>query len=618
MQRTISTLDERRIPIWVAGAACEGTEDVLSDCPEVGFGNKTDACSFQNILSVICFTSPDSAREGNLRLQDGDSGPGYEYGRLEIFLRGFWSTICDNSGFTPDTAVLACSLLGFDGGAALRFRVPYNGESNVLAANLPVGLASVDCDGDEASLLECTASQNDILSCGIDNINATDATVLACGNAAPSCDKTPPMEEGSVRLRGGFGSLCDPVYTGFVEVFHFEEWGAICTGSDDTDRLAADVICRQLGFPHGTLVDPLTNPADPVRIYNDYGGYTYAPYDPAVEEADEPQDRFWLSFLGCRGPEDTLLQCDLGQGFRTNNNGCSGGPVRLTAACRTFPVGAALEDVATPGAQEGDVRLVDQSTVANWQLGRLEVFFEGSWSQICAKEFDGPDANVACRQLGFGAGTVGPNRANGAQSAATSTIVFPEVAVVAPGCNGTEANLLECGPAPGRLSSFQSQDCFGDDGPGLLIACVTEPQEGEEGALRLTDGGNGDSGTPGIGILEIFHAGAWGTVCSAEGFDYDYGPPLTEARRAISLADAFLCVHWCLSVNHGLHFAPSICSRPHTPFDTHRYVIASSMPHVADAILATFCLLSCCQSSRFTVLYVLELLTSVALMPLSP
>jgi len=56
---------------------------------------------------------------------EGDSGPGYEYGRLEIFLRGFWSTVCDEEGFTPNSAAVACRILGFDGGAALRFQVPY-------------------------------------------------------------------------------------------------------------------------------------------------------------------------------------------------------------------------------------------------------------------------------------------------------------------------------------------------------------------------------------------------------------------------------------------------------------------------------------------------------------
>ena len=65
-----------------------------------------------------------------------------------------------------------------------------------------------------------------------------------------------------MRLVGGFGTLCDPLHSGFTEVFHDGEWGAIClepfSGSTNPpeDRLVADVVCRQLGFPHGTLVIP--------------------------------------------------------------------------------------------------------------------------------------------------------------------------------------------------------------------------------------------------------------------------------------------------------------------------------------------------------------------------
>ena len=53
---------------------------------------------------------------------------------------------------------------------------------------------------------------------------------------------------------------------------------------------------------------------------------------------------------------------------------------------------------------------------------------------------------------------------------------------------------------------------------------------GEERALRLTDGGDGGATSEGRGVLEIFHAGAWGTFCKGAGAfgTYDYGPPLTE------------------------------------------------------------------------------------------
>lgn len=61
-----------------------------------------------------------AVRDGSLRLADSSSGPGYEYGRLEIFIRGFWSTVCDagGKGFTPDSARVACRILGFGGGRA--------------------------------------------------------------------------------------------------------------------------------------------------------------------------------------------------------------------------------------------------------------------------------------------------------------------------------------------------------------------------------------------------------------------------------------------------------------------------------------------------------------------
>lgn len=65
--------------------------------------------------------------DGATRLVDGSADPAarYEYGRLEIFARGFWSNVCNNDRFTPDAAQVACRALGYDGGAALRFTQPY-------------------------------------------------------------------------------------------------------------------------------------------------------------------------------------------------------------------------------------------------------------------------------------------------------------------------------------------------------------------------------------------------------------------------------------------------------------------------------------------------------------
>lgn len=68
-----------------------------------------------------------AAMDGSTRLVDGGADPQgeFEYGRLEIFERGFWSNICSNGRFTPEAAQVACRALGYDGGAPLRFTQAY-------------------------------------------------------------------------------------------------------------------------------------------------------------------------------------------------------------------------------------------------------------------------------------------------------------------------------------------------------------------------------------------------------------------------------------------------------------------------------------------------------------
>ena len=151
-----------------------------------------------------------------------------------------------------------------------------------------------------------------------------------------------------MRLRGGFGTPCDPVHSGFIEILHNGEWGSICT-DESVSSIVADVVCRQLGFPHGTGIDPLTEPSPPAPEDGSYyypGYYSYS----TTEEAEEPVDRFWLSDVSCSGTEERLVDCDLGSGFRNNEGGCVRSPHRAHIACRQFPVVEALEAVTSPEA----------------------------------------------------------------------------------------------------------------------------------------------------------------------------------------------------------------------------------------------------------------------------
>lgn len=143
--------------------------------------------------------------------------------------------------------------------------------------------------------------------------------------------------------------------------------------------------------------------------------------------------------------------------------------------------------------------MMDEDEIANWKFGRLEVFFEGSWSQVCANHFDGADANVACRQLGYGAGTSVPQILTAAKREdLQQTLVFPEVAIVGSVCNGDEERLVNCGASvrgpedpPGSFfGTYQvGLTCRNKNGAGLFLACVASPlSEAESGEHRLKTG----------------------------------------------------------------------------------------------------------------------------------
>lgn len=133
-------------------------------------------------------------------------------------------------------------------------------------------------------------------------------------------------------------------------MFNSGEWGGICDSSFIGKALLADVVCRQLDFRHGTVIDAQT-----VEIDQDEYSYGYSYF---VEEAQDggfgslDGERFWLNDVQCRGSEDRLTDCDLGVGFLERDSQIcqADGLVRLHVACRQYDVPEALEAVTTPAA----------------------------------------------------------------------------------------------------------------------------------------------------------------------------------------------------------------------------------------------------------------------------
>ncbi|KAF7652733.1 hypothetical protein LDENG_00092850, partial [Lucifuga dentata] len=245
--------------------------------------------------------------------------------------------------------------------------------------------------------------------------------------------------QGAARLVGGSSG-----HSGRVEVYLNGQWGAVCD-TNWTDR-DASVMCRQLGMGEiGAAVQ-----------------HSYFGLGSGV---------FHYERLGCRGDENSLLQCQ-NRKFITGdcNHGNEAGLV-----------------CAVPEGSGAPLRLV--GGLEDFE-GRVEVFHDGRWGTICDDQWDDVDAEVVCRQLGlrgvakawtwahFGQGS-GPIFLDGVQ------------------CTGNELSLDEC-----PHNNWEQHNCDHMEDAGVSCNPFTD------GAVRLLG-----ADVPWEGRVEIYHQGEWGTVC---------------------------------------------------------------------------------------------------------
>ncbi|KAA8584127.1 hypothetical protein FQN60_015335 [Etheostoma spectabile] len=316
--------------------------------------------------------------------------------------------------------------------------------------------------------------------------------------------------QGAARLVGGSSGN-----SGRLEVYLNGQWGAVCD-THWTDR-DASVICRQLGLGEiGTA------------LRQSYFG---------------PGSVFHYERLGCRGNENSLLECR-SRRFLTSdcNHGNEAGvvcaepegtgiPLRLVGGLEDFEgrveLGVAkawtwahsqsagpifLDGVECSGNElsleecphdiwdqhtcdqmkdagvscnpyrDGAVRLVGADS--HWE-GRVEIYHQGQWGTVCDDNWTELNAQVVCRQLGFrGRAAVAPD---GVYEEGRGLILLDEVQ-----CRGTETSLLAC-----THSEWGQHDCSHSEDVGVRCPLV-----------RLVAGESRKEGR-----VEVFINGQWGSVC---------------------------------------------------------------------------------------------------------
>ncbi|XP_026202795.1 deleted in malignant brain tumors 1 protein-like isoform X2 [Anabas testudineus] len=480
--------------IWLKDVDCLGNESSLTECQHRGFGKQN--CKHNQDAGVIC---------SGVRL----AGSTRCSGRVEIYHKNTWGTVCDDYWDLNDAEVVCREL---DCGTALRASL----SAQFGKGTGQIWLDDVACSGNERSLTECQHR-------GFGNPNcehSEDAGVICSG----------------VRLSGSGSTRC----SGRVEIYHNHSWGTVC--DDKWDLNDAMVVCRELNC--GAALDATQSAT--------FGSGT---------------GQIWLDDVDCSGNERSLTECQH-SGFGNNNCRhsedagviCSG--VRLTGSgstqcsgrveiyhnniwgtvcddewdlndamvvCRELNCGAELNVLQSGqfGERSGQIWLDDVDCSGNERSltecqhngfgihncrhskdagvicsgvrlsgsgstqcsGRVEVYHNNIWGTVCDDEWDLNDAMVVCRQLNCGAAL------NSTQSAAlgegTEQIWLDDV-----DCSGNESSLTEC-----QHRGFGNHNCKHNEDAGVICSGV-----------RLAGSGS----TRCSGKVEIYHNNSWGTVCDDE------------------------------------------------------------------------------------------------------
>ncbi|KAJ8283234.1 hypothetical protein COCON_G00020840 [Conger conger] len=458
-----------------------------------------ERCLLFLTLSSLLLLS--TASREDVRLVNGSSPCA---GRVEVYHRGEWGTVCDD-GWDMKDAVVVCRQLGCgDAVDAL-------GEAHFGPGSGRIWMAYVSCSGSESSLKQCGSQGWGKHHCN----HGEDAGVI--------CSE--------VRLVGGT-DLC----SGRVEVHHGSSWGTVCDA--DFDQQDAEVVCRELGCgapkelrgaaafgqgegqvwaeeiqcrgnesqinfcptapsqnqpcSHGNDVGlvcsdsiRLVNGSSPcagrVEVYHrgEWGTVCDDGWDlkdavvvcrqlgcgDAVDALGDAHfgpgsGRIWMAYVSCSGSESSLKQCESrGWGKHHCNHGEDAGVI-----C-------------------SEVRLVGGTDLCS---GRVEVHHGSSWGTVCDADFDQQDAEVVCRELGCGA----PKELRGAAAfgQGEGQVWAEEIQ-----CRGNESQINFCPTA-----ASQNQPC--SHGNDVSLVCSD--------SIRLVNGSS-----PCAGRVEVYHRGEWGTVC---------------------------------------------------------------------------------------------------------
>ncbi|XP_022087751.1 deleted in malignant brain tumors 1 protein-like [Acanthaster planci] len=437
---------------------CTGYETELVNCPHDGVGNHN--CDHWEDAGVVCSSGV------TIRLVGGQNP---REGRVEVLYNLAWGTVCDD-WWDDDDACVVCRQLGFTGGVA------YQGYGHSWGSGSGnIWLDDVDCSGSEATIWDCSHS-----GVGVHNCAHSEDAGVSCSSSHLRCAEFLSISSLIfslvLKLSGGLfpaSLLPTPILRWS---YNFSSVRELLSSSQNCCLTGRETV----GIPASlaSLLKERSRPLLPSKKASVRGSLRYQPRTRQVMKTVAKR-------LSDRSTSSTVLLVAiawLAVGARS------------ATAREISQARHRRDDIGGSAGTSGssNVRLSDGASIYE---GRVEVFANGQWGTVCDDNWGLSDANVVCRQLGYGAALSAPIRA--AYGQGQGPIQLDDVA-----CTGSESSIFQC-----SHGGIQQHNCLHSE--DASVQC-TAPSSGGDGKdhVRLVNGPNAHSGR-----VEVKLQGVWGTVC---------------------------------------------------------------------------------------------------------